>query len=128
GIAVVAAFDERRADGGFPASHPGVFAVAADEGSATPANALVAPGRDVPAPVPKHAWAFGSGSSYAAAHVTGMIALLLDLAPNRNLGELREALAPAQIAGIAQTHGYHVDACAAIARATGAHACSDAIR
>lgn len=75
GATVVGAMDPRLADGGFPASHAGVVAVA-EEGAAAPAGAFTAPGRDVPTTQPGGRYAIVSGSSYAAAHVSGLLALL----------------------------------------------------
>lgn len=75
GATVVGAMDPNLADGGFPASHPGVVAVA-DEGAAAPAGAFTAPGRDVPTTEPGGRYALVNGSSYAAAHVSGLVALL----------------------------------------------------
>ena len=75
GAVVVGAMDPNLADGGFPASHAGVVAVA-DEGPLAPAGAFTAPGRDVPTTEPGGRYALVSGSSYAAAHVSGLVALL----------------------------------------------------
>ena len=102
GVGVVAAFDPRLPDGGFPASQRGVLAVS---DRPTP-GALAAPGRDVPAPVPGARWDFVSGSSYAAAHVAGLLALLKEA--GRGAGAARPALVPDAEGG--------VDACATLAR------------
>lgn len=75
GAVVVGALDPQAADGGFPASHPGVVAVT-DDPSSTLAGVFVAPGRDTPTTQPGGKFAFVSGSSYAAAHVSGLFALL----------------------------------------------------
>jgi subtilisin family serine protease len=75
GIVVVAAYDRSLPGGGFPASHPGVVAVA-DEGGQTPAGVFQAPGRDVPTTQPGGRWFLVNGSSYSAAHVSGLFALL----------------------------------------------------
>ncbi len=99
GASVVAATDPALPGGGFPASHPGVLAVS----DVPMARALVAPGRDLPAPQPGGRWGYVSGSSYAAAQVSGLLALL------RELGT-RKLEADAQ---------GRVDACAALARAAG---------
>jgi subtilisin family serine protease len=64
-----------RADG-FPVGIPGVIAVDAD-GAVHGANALRAPGREVLTLTPGGRYDFVSGSSMAAAHVSGAIALLL---------------------------------------------------
>jgi hypothetical protein len=75
GAVVVGAVDPHIADGGFPASHPGVVAVT-DDPSSSLAGVFTAPGRDTPTAEPGGKFAFVSGSSYAAAHVSGLFALL----------------------------------------------------
>ena len=70
-IIVVAAADPEFPDGGFPASHRGVLAVAAAGAQNAPEHALVAPGRDIPATMPGRSWGFVNGSSFAAAEVSG---------------------------------------------------------
>ena len=127
GVAVVGAVDPQRPGGGFPASHPGVLAVAAS-GGATGAD-LRAPGSDVPTCTPGAGWGLVSGSSYAAAHVSGLVALLLELRPSATPAQLRAQLdgGPAG-AGAAPAAGLRHDgggagsiqACAALARAAGA--------
>lgn len=82
GVAVVAAAE---AVPGFPANHPGVIAVLAagpglDSGAGD--GPLAAPGVDVLTTVPGGNYEFLSGSSMAAAHVSGVIALLLEHRPN----------------------------------------------
>lgn len=81
GIRVVGAYDSAAADGGFPASWPGVLAVS----DATGRHALAAPGVDIPAPLPGGRFGVLSGSSYAAAHVSGLLALLSELRPGATL-------------------------------------------
>jgi hypothetical protein len=75
GMVVVGALDPLAADGGFPASHAGVVAVTDDPATTIP-GALVAPGREAPTTQPGGRFAFVSGSSYAAAHVSGLFALM----------------------------------------------------
>ena len=75
GVTVVGALDPNAPDGGFPASHPGVAAVSDDPATPFP-GALVAPGRQTPTTQPGGRFAFVSGSSYAAAHVSGLFALM----------------------------------------------------
>ncbi len=121
GIRVVAAVDPESSDGGFPATLSGVLAVA--DYDKRPAGAqrgvLFAPGRDIPTTAPGGGWNFVSGSSYAAAHISGMVALL---------GELRPRMTPAQIHDEMVNVGFEpgendimrgVDACATIGRITG---------
>ena len=76
GVVVVGAVDPAQAQGGFPASHPGVVAVASDAAGAKSSGAFVAPGRDIPTTVPGGRWSLVSGNSFAAAHVAGLFALL----------------------------------------------------
>ncbi|THC40122.1 S8 family serine peptidase [Massilia sp. Mn16-1_5] len=130
GVAVVAASDPRRADGGFPASHPGVIAVTQSGGAVAPPGTLRAPGADVPTCLPGARWGLVTGSSYAAAHVSGLAALL---------AELRPAITPAQLrSGLGEEEGTHrsartlalqagqagsIGACAVLGRAAGACVC-----
>ena len=110
GIAVVAAFDRALPDGGFPASHPGVVAVA----DAPAPHALTAPGRDVPVPAPGARWEMASGGSYAAAHVTGLFALL------RELGAGAAPVLQRDASG-------GIDACATLLRRVGTRQCACAM-
>lgn len=74
--AVVAAFDPALPKGGFPASQPGVVAVADESLPSLPAQVYAAPGLDVPTTQPGGRWYLMRGSSYAAAHVSGLLALV----------------------------------------------------
>jgi subtilisin family serine protease len=77
---VVAAVDARLANGGFPAAHPGVIAVAdeADPASAAATSgAWAAPARDLPATAPGGGWRMVSGTSFAAGQVSGLLALMV---------------------------------------------------
>lgn len=73
---VVAAFDPSLPKGGFPASQPGVVAVADETLHNLPGNVYAAPGRDVPTTEPGGRWYLVNGTSYAVAHVSGLIALV----------------------------------------------------
>lgn len=75
GSAVVAAVDPNKSDGGFPASVPGVIPVA-DSFAAGRSDVYTAPGVDIPTTEPGGRWFLVSGSSFAAAHVSGLIALV----------------------------------------------------
>jgi subtilisin family serine protease len=75
-ITVVAAFDPSLPDGGFPSSHRGVVAVAEDGQRTGRPGVYTAPGRDVITTQPGGKWNVASGSSFAAAHVSGLFALM----------------------------------------------------
>lgn len=102
-IAVVAAFDRDLPRGGFPASHPGVLAVT-DEAWATPPSGVYrAPGDDVPTTSPGGRYSLVSGSSFSAAQVSGLIALVRER--ERAPSQLRLAVFPG---------GGLIDACATV--------------
>jgi hypothetical protein len=135
GATVVGAFDPAR-PGGFPAAAPGVLAVGTTEGApkvAPEVAALRAPGADVPSCLPGARWGFVSGSSYAAAHVSGLAALLIELRPRAGPGELRSFMVTESSSptlehtanrGADPASGVTIDACASIARAFGHCVCS----
>jgi hypothetical protein len=114
GITVVGAFDRRLPGGGFPASHAGVVAVV-DEPMTPPAPGVYsAPGRDVPTTQPGGRWFLVNGSSYAAAHVSGLFALMRERA--RSPRSLTLVLADTG-------HGA-IDSCATLLRAVGPCDCA----
>jgi hypothetical protein len=127
GVVIVAAVDPRFADGAFPASHPGVLAVAADDVQDSSATIYLAPGRDIPTTLPGRRWGLVSGSSFAAAQVAGLVALLLDIAPNQKPQEIRETLNSSEISVSTPRRHATVDACAAVARTAGACTCGCSI-
>jgi subtilisin family serine protease len=112
GIVVVAARNGKARDGGFPAALPGVIAVG-DSPPAAPAQGVTAPGTDVLATLPPSRWGIVSGSSYAAAHVSGLVALVLEARLRQ--GPLR-VRAPAGVEVVSGSDG-RVDACATLQRA-----------
>jgi subtilisin family serine protease len=75
-----------------------------DVGLARPRrNVYIAPGRDVPTTQPGGKWFLVSGTSYAAAHVSGLIALTREHRSNPVLQLVTE-------------RGGLIDACATLAR------------
>ena len=116
GIKLVAAADVQLPDGGFPASHPAAIAVAgAPVPEAMRARVLLAPAKDVPSTLPGARFGFVSGASFAAPHVSGLLALLTQLRPELTPRQARQAMSG--------TAG-QVDACAAFLRVGQACACS----
>ena len=120
GIVVIGAADPQLPDGGFPAAWPGVIAVART-GDRHPQSfaMLYAPGTDVPTCVPGGRWGMVSGSSYAAAHVSGLAALLIERQPRVSALALRRQLD----SGTAGAPTGTIDACAALARAVDSCVC-----
>jgi hypothetical protein len=84
---------------GFPAGMAGVIVVGAAGADALPAGVLAAPGRDVLTLVPGGRYDFASGSSVAAAHASGIAALLLALQPRLPAPALRSLLGGDGVAG-----------------------------
>ncbi len=90
-IVVVAAWADGRSNAPFPAALPGVIAVGSD-GAPADAARLRAPGHDVLTLVPPDGYDYLSGSSIAAAHVSGIVALLLERDPALRGSEIRALL------------------------------------
>ncbi|MQA18017.1 S8 family peptidase [Rugamonas rivuli] len=136
GIGVVGAVDAKATGPAFPASHRGVLAVASQPSAGRLAAAaapsahsatltvapptaaapsgdppLLAPGNDIPTTAPGGRWSFVSGSSYAAAHVSGMLALMAQLQPGATPAQLRRLLQPGDA-----LNTVNIDACATISR------------
>ena len=78
GSIVVAAVDPTKVGGGFPASFNGVVAVTDSLSTTAVMSAYHAPGRGVPTTHPNAKWNIVDGSSYSAAHVSGLFALLIE--------------------------------------------------
>jgi subtilisin family serine protease len=112
GITVIAAADSASPDGGFPASHAGVWAVT-DNASDARGQVQHAPGRDIPTTVPGGGWQVVGGASYAAAHVAGLAALLHELG----------GILPIQHIFVLLPSG-DIDTCATLMRLTGPRVCS----
>ena len=82
GAVIVAAFDPGLPGGGFPASVSGVIAVSDAPAAGTNGKVYVAPGREVPTTEPGARWSLVNGSSFAAAHVSGLVALIRERRPS----------------------------------------------
>jgi subtilisin family serine protease len=113
----------------FPASIPGVIAVygwAGDRPRApsvagVPAAALSAPSVDILTTVPKGGYDFVSGSSFSAAEVSGVVALILERRPSLSPDAITKIL---RASASATADGpLLVDACAALAAAVDQNLC-----
>lgn len=93
GMVVVAAIDPTEQDGGFPASSTGVVAVADNLSVTFNQDAFRAPGNGIPTTQPNSKWFTVDGSSYSAAHVSGLFALLIE---ERGSGNVRPVLVRAK--------------------------------
>ena len=131
GIAVITAYAQRAGDLSFPASLAGVIVVqsdAAGPAASDPASLLRAPGRDILAARPGNAYDFVSGSSFAAAHVSGVVALLLERAPHLDAERLDQILrlTSRPVVGPLGATTHLIDACAALDRAVPGSRCEQA--
>ena len=121
GIAVVAAVDRAAPDGGFPAAHRGVIAVADAGPEPVAPGVVIAPGRDIPTTVVGGRWAVVSGSSYAAAHVSGLLALLREAHERR--GTPTSTAAAIASRDLVLLPDGRIDACASLSRVAGSCSC-----
>jgi subtilisin family serine protease len=112
-LTIVSAFDPKLPGGGFPASLAGVVRVSDLSLAASRPEVYSAPGRDVPTTEPGGRWFIVNGSSFAAAHVSGLFALL------------RERQRSTPLTLVSERHGGGpIDACATLIRAVGTCDCS----
>jgi Subtilisin-like serine proteases len=96
---------------GFPDSAPGVIVVRSSTRGAAPPGVVSAPGNDILTTQPGGGYDFTSGSSMATAHVSGIVALLLSMAPGLDAQAVHDLL----LRTSAPTNGLvQVDAAAAV--------------
>jgi subtilisin family serine protease len=112
---VVAAYDRNLPGGGFPASLHGVVAVTDGPLAPSLSGIYLAPGHDIPTTQPGGRWYLVNGSSYSAAHVTGLVALLR---------ERRTWSSPSAAIVSDRPGGGSIDACATLIRAYGPCDCA----
>lgn len=121
GIAIVAAVDRAAPGGGFPAAHHGVIAVADAGREPGAASVAIAPGHDVPTTLTGARWAVVSGASYAAAHVSGLLALLREARDRR--GTPTSIIAGAAARDLVLLPDGRIDACASLSRVAASCSC-----
>jgi subtilisin family serine protease len=124
GALVVGAVPPDGALDGFPVGVPGVIAVTEATATAPPGSVLAAPGSGVLSLTPGGHYDYSSGSSLAAAHVSGTLALMLAASPKLRADAafdlLRRTSAPREhVASL-------IDACAALAALVAGAGCDDA--
>jgi subtilisin family serine protease len=115
GIVIVAADPWPAPAGGFPTSHADVIAVQAPNSRVEPQERLLlaAPGEEILTTTPKATYSFLSGNSLAAAHVTGVVALLKERNPSLGTAQIAALLsATATVIGGTKS----INACLALQR------------
>jgi subtilisin family serine protease len=118
GRIVIAALPPSGSVDGFPDNAPGVIVVRASNASAAPPGIVSAPGTDILTTQPGGGYDFTSGSSMAAAHVSGIAALMLSLAPKLDARTVHDLL----LRSSKVSHGVlQVNAAAAVAALGPAH-------
>lgn len=122
GIIVVAA-QPVAADAPFPASHPKVLtahAAALAKETRSPFE-LGAPGTEVLTTLPGASYAFLTGNSLAAAHLTGAVALLKERDPSLDADRVAALLASSTTYSAGRAS---INACRALEELAGAHLCA----
>ena len=123
GAVVVAAYPEHdNQSAGFPASHPRVI-VAHSSSTVTDSIApytLAAPATEILTTIPDSGYAFLSGNSLAAAHVSGVLALLMERNPEIDVEQVVRLLTDTSIYSGSTTS---IHACFALATLMGRDFC-----
>lgn len=110
----------------FPASVPGVIAVRNEGSTDKPeTQGLFAPGQQILTTLPHGSYNFLSGSSFSAAHVSGLIALLLELNPKLDSAQIHALLLDTSRHPSEQSPA-SVNICQALTKASGLEICSSA--
>jgi len=126
-IVVTASADSNHENQSFPASLNFVIATQAAEtanADTTPWHRVSAPGRDILTTAPASGYSFMSGSSLAAAHVSGVVALMREREPDLSADQAAMLLQGAERrVGDQRT----LSACKALAQLLGAAGCADAM-
>ncbi len=112
-------------DGGqpFPASMEEVIGVRSGPGSNLEGGPIRAPGKQILVAAPGNNYEFRSGSSLAAAHVSGVVALLLAISPDEGAPAVREILEQSQSS--AGVDNPVIDACIALQLTDPSLGCDD---
>lgn len=112
---------------GFPAGVPGVIAVDMAEQGGPATAALRAPGLDILTLVPEGHYDFATGSSFATANVSGIVALMRAREPQMSAARARALLAQStQDVKVGTPALESINACTALATLAMAGRCPDA--
>jgi hypothetical protein len=122
GVTVVGAIDPGVPDASFPAHAPDVIAVASAEIPGAADGVIYAPGERVLTTTPHASYGFVSGSSFATAHVTGVVALLLESSPGLKPKDIHRLL-HRHTSGTASGRGPMLDACGLLASVSASNDC-----
>lgn len=126
-VIVAAAPGPGRSDDSFPASHSRVIVARASRAAQEDGSPylLPAPADEILTTVPDRGYAFLSGTSLAAAHVTGVVALLMERAPALGVDDVAALLRSTTV----RSHGgASVNACLALEKVVAGRFCSGASR
>ena len=132
GVIIVAAqASQERKNSGFPASFSGVIGVdSSDERlsasrnistDSSPPRRVYAPGDQIMVAIPDDGYDFRSGTSLSAAHVSGVIALLLAVSPNMPRDTVQRYLQESQHASASESPS--VNACVVLQLADSSRGC-----
>ncbi len=132
GVVVVAAQPDGARAAAFPAGVDGVIAVLAAEVESEAQRSdgsLYAPGQEILTLTPEDRYDYFSGSSIAAAHVSGIAALIREIRPQMTHETLRDLLlrTSAKVSSTAGASRLVVNACAALADLLGSSECPTTI-
>src|SRR5690606_20990792 len=125
GIVIVAAEPPPGAAAAFPAAHRSALVARSSSaaGAASGGNRLPAPADEVLTTTPGGGYAFFSGTSLAAAHLSGIIALMIEREPGIAAGRLFDVLSASTVT---HANGASVNACVAVESLTDLRICDAA--
>lgn len=94
GIIFTASLPLNKGEPSFPATVPGVIAVSSENSSLdiTVKNSVVAPGDKLLTTLPQGTYNFVTGSSYATAVISGLVALILEIDPAIKVPDIMKAV------------------------------------
>ncbi len=121
GAIIVVAHDGKvRADNRFPTPRPGIITVRDGSMVGDTEEGVFAPGDAVLTAQPGHSYDYMTGTSLSAAHVSGVVALMLEANPDVDVKD-----ASAMLASSTRTNesGASIDACVAVSSASGDARC-----